>query len=323
MSNLVKKIRTDAGDLQIDYNALANLPALNTMFSNPNLLINGDFQINQYNVLTSTPTVFANGKYIIDRWQTASSNQQYSIHEENNMKYMRITAANNSISMLLIRQYVEATNSLKNAMKNNSMTISMKVRANKKSAYHYSTNAIKEVGTDWSIITCNYSYEEYFDNSKNALKVYAGIKPIDILTNTTATFATGDYVDIAWVKLEFGSVATRFSPRLVSEELLLCQRYYNYTNCRMLMTVYKADIADGTYYHPVTMRVNPTVTVHSIKYYEVDKQQFIEPASFVKSDKYFDDQYTMFVLTKNASDTMVIGNCTNAWIDVTFDAEIY
>jgi len=45
MSQLVKKIRTSAGDCQIDYNALANLPAI----GNPNLLINSDFRnpINQ------------------------------------------------------------------------------------------------------------------------------------------------------------------------------------------------------------------------------------------------------------------------------------
>ena len=42
MSQYVTKIKTSDGDLQIDYNALANLPELNTMFSNPNLLINGD-----------------------------------------------------------------------------------------------------------------------------------------------------------------------------------------------------------------------------------------------------------------------------------------
>ena len=38
MSQYIKKIRTDQGDLQIDYNALANLPTI----SNPNLLINSD-----------------------------------------------------------------------------------------------------------------------------------------------------------------------------------------------------------------------------------------------------------------------------------------
>ena len=36
----------------------------------------------------------------------------------------------------------------------------------------------------------------------------------------------GDYVDIEWVKLEHGEVATPFIPRLRGEELQLCQRFY-------------------------------------------------------------------------------------------------
>lgn len=62
MSQLVKKIRTDQGDLQIDYNALANLP------SNPNLLINSDFR-NPINQRGQT-RYSGFGVYTIDRWQT-------------------------------------------------------------------------------------------------------------------------------------------------------------------------------------------------------------------------------------------------------------
>ena len=40
MADYITKIRTDKGDLPIDYNALANLPTI----SNPNLLINADFR---------------------------------------------------------------------------------------------------------------------------------------------------------------------------------------------------------------------------------------------------------------------------------------
>ncbi len=35
-----------------------------------------------------------------------------------------------------------------------------------------------------------------------------------------------DYVDIVWVKMEYGAVATPFIPRLRGEELQLCQRFY-------------------------------------------------------------------------------------------------
>ena len=67
MSNYITKIRTDQGDLPIDYNALANLPTI----SNPNLLINGDFRnpVNQRGKLTYT-TTNAQIIYTIDRWRT-------------------------------------------------------------------------------------------------------------------------------------------------------------------------------------------------------------------------------------------------------------
>ena len=62
MANLIKKIRTDAGDVQIDYNALANLPSINN-----NLLINGNFSINQRG---STSYIQTNTwKYSVDRWK--------------------------------------------------------------------------------------------------------------------------------------------------------------------------------------------------------------------------------------------------------------
>ena len=69
MANLVKKIRTDAGDLQIDYKTLANLPDLKNMFSNPNLLINSDFRnpVNQRGK-TSYTGAGSDIYYTIDRW---------------------------------------------------------------------------------------------------------------------------------------------------------------------------------------------------------------------------------------------------------------
>lgn len=51
MADLIKKIRTEQGDLQIDYSALANLPSINN-----NLLINSDFRnpVNQRGETTYT-----------------------------------------------------------------------------------------------------------------------------------------------------------------------------------------------------------------------------------------------------------------------------
>lgn len=65
MDTYIKRIRTESGDLQIDYNALANLP------SNPNLLINSDFRnpVNQRGETTKTTNDLEWARaYFIDRW---------------------------------------------------------------------------------------------------------------------------------------------------------------------------------------------------------------------------------------------------------------
>ena len=62
MAKLITKIRTNEGDLPIDYNALANLPTI----SNPNLLINADFR-NPVNQRGKTVYEEATERYGIDR----------------------------------------------------------------------------------------------------------------------------------------------------------------------------------------------------------------------------------------------------------------
>ena len=65
MAEYITKIRTNQGDKQIDYTALANLPTIN----NPNLLINSNFR-NPVNQRGETSYTFngAGVAYTIDRW---------------------------------------------------------------------------------------------------------------------------------------------------------------------------------------------------------------------------------------------------------------
>jgi len=96
MSQLVKKFRTEAGDLQIDYNALANLPTI----SNPNLLINGDFRnpVNQRGGISYAPSgnVLV---YTIDRWGIFPSLNDGSGHSLTvNSGYITFANSNESMS---------------------------------------------------------------------------------------------------------------------------------------------------------------------------------------------------------------------------------
>jgi len=74
------------------------------------------------------------------------------------------------------------------------------------------------------------------------------------------TWVSGQYLDLALVQLELGSVATLFEHRPYGMELALCQRYFQPLNVsiRFYSTVSSYSEACGNY--AVPMRATPTVT---------------------------------------------------------------
>ena len=83
------------------------------------------------------------------------------------------------------------------------------------------------------------------------------------VTDTTA----GDFLYITDVQLEAGSTATEFERRPIGTELALCQRYYyelpsGATNAFVINAGQQTNgNAFGTVYHPVDMRIAPTLGV--------------------------------------------------------------
>jgi len=79
--------------------------------------------------------------------------------------------------------------------------------------------------------------------------------------------STSNYLKITGVQLELGSVATEFEHRSYGEELALCQRYYNCLADGAAGVLGLGVIRNTTQstvfkYHPVEMRVNPTLVEH-------------------------------------------------------------
>ena len=66
-------------------------------------------------------------------------------------------------------------------------------------------------------------------------------------------------VDIAWVKVEYGNVATAFIPPSPAEELLKCQEYYREISGVFNPTVYTAKLLDVAITFEPPMRVFPTL----------------------------------------------------------------
>jgi hypothetical protein len=243
MAEFITKIRTDEGDKQIDYNALANLPELNTMFSNPNLLINSDFRnpINQRGLTTYQEA--PNWTYCIDRWkyfnqmtvQVLSGAVKFASHGTGRSWFMQ---------------------EFENELPSDTYTVSVKV------------SSVSG--------TCDMKFENSSGTQLEKVINSTGV------TSLTYTGRVGSVVfelngndsqlTIEWVKLERGSGTTPFVPRIYAEEIALCKRFYQ------VETLYRSEIVcclhkrNNTSYcgikHFEPMRVVPTVTRNGSFYIE-------------------------------------------------------
>ena len=168
-----------------------------SQLSNPNLLINGDFQVWQRG--TSFNLSKNDVKYTSDRWKIWCNNDTpITISRENGLKF---DGANSNL-------YYHFEDSDFSKINNKIVTMSIMVDNN--------------VYTETFIYNGNNNWTELFRNDKIQL-AYNG---------TTKTIELGliKSVTIKWIKLELGSVATPFVPRQYGEELALCKRYYQYNS---------------------------------------------------------------------------------------------
>lgn len=164
---------------------------LKSNLSNPNLLINSDFRnpINQ----RGNNTYNSNGEnplYTIDRWQII--NGTITINE----KSITVQANNNGVA--IFRQLLE-NKPLDNCT--------------------FSVKTLDVIGQVWldgdhtMPVLSNYvsTRERLISEGINAAMIY---------------LEAGASVTLEWMKLEVGPINTPFIPRLYSEELALCKRFY-------------------------------------------------------------------------------------------------
>lgn len=233
MSQLVKKIRTESGDLQIDYNALANLPTI----SNPNLLINSDFRnpINQRNI--SKYTGQATRGYTIDRWCMAANDFNRTVEVVDG-------------GVLITNPNTQYTGTFQQVFD----------KSFPKGDYTLSVKVISKTGA--ATMSCGGSH----NNTRKDLAVgintltlsSATINSFDIILNTSSS------IKLEWAKLEVGTVATQFSPRIHAEEAALCKPFYQVITLRntdVACYLHKRNVDEyGGTMHFDQMRAIPTVT---------------------------------------------------------------
>lgn len=244
MANLVKAIRTNEGDAQIDYSALANLPAINN-----NLLINSDFRnpVNQRGKTSYTGTG-SNILYTIDRWGVING-PTVTIQQGDSLK---IQNPSNSTYSARFKQIFEK------ALPVDFYTISVKVKSNTNKVY------IANLGEIQAGFTGIYSHTS----------IERSLSEIDIV------IAPGASIEIEWIKLEQGAVKTPFTPRPVAEEFAMCQRYYRYFE---KMPIYSMSSDGLTYFMPAPFGI-PMRTAPSASLYKVYNSSSTEQTGVTLSD---------------------------------------
>jgi len=226
-----------------------------------NLLINGDFQVSQRGDYT---TATAADGYQLDRWNSAlfggaSGTIQHKPDQTlpNGVvtNSLRLTITSAASTNYALWQWIEGYKQFRGQ----TTTLSFWYKSSADQAlnyYNYVTQTHIDVPNSNGVWT-KFSHTHTWGTTGT--------------TNTRIEFfpygktlSDDDYIEIAQVQLELGSVATDFEHRSYGEELALCQRYY-YKPTKAYR--YSMNVGSTTTYHystfplPVTMRVNPTITI--------------------------------------------------------------
>lgn len=210
--------------------------------SNPNLLINGDFRVNQRGVTSYVADI--NNTYSVDRWCITGGAMQFTYNTSNNT----VTLNNTSDQM---GYFIQLINPSLNNMWGKTFTMSCQFDDGTvlTKTITFPVNKTSGLGLGSSELYNGINLRGYIYNDEKF-----GFT-IDVRSGANAT--------IKWCKLEIGSVATAFSPRPYAEELALCQRYYQILRLRTT----GFSVSDGSYcrspiYMPATLRIEPTLKIN-------------------------------------------------------------
>lgn len=162
-------------------------------FSNPNLLINSNFRVDQrgrgtYTNNTTKPI------YTLDRWMSINTEVVYNIDGTATITSLATTDTSSWLKQILEHAI------------NDTCTLSCNITAVTGNAYLY--------------------------NQRNGKKIVKGLNTITLsyLKEASIELKQGASITIEWIKLEKGSKATAYVAPNYTEELQKCMMYYNVVN---------------------------------------------------------------------------------------------
>lgn len=196
---------------------------LGTKFSNPNLLINPDFRINQRGKSEYT----SNG-YTVDRWK---------------INLGSVKPSTNGITVTL-----------------NNKGQFMQVLENALSGTYTASIKITSITGDCILFVGQHSIQL----NKAGVFTITGSGSINEVSLYKSTAGTCT-INIEWIKLEKGSIATPFVAPNPTEELAKCKRYTSLVKLDSLMCLNSGTDCYVQNYTDISMRTDPTITILSKK----------------------------------------------------------
>ena len=218
----------------------------NEIASNPNLLINPDFKINQRGLTTYTGSV-----YTVDRWKTWPG---YTVQVLDTG--IKVSTDGSDVYNTYISETVEYYKKLAGK----TVTMSICVRS-------VSVASVLQIfdGTTWHADNTSFNTPGIY-----SLTVTLPETISQVTCMVCHNFGQAAEISIDWMKLEIGSVATPFCPPDPATELVKCQRYFeviinNWSDRNIYGHLSGVNdgkvIIDNSY--KVTKRTTPSVIVSS------------------------------------------------------------
>lgn len=261
---------------------------LGNKFSNPNLLTNPDFKINQRGNSTYT-TSSESSIYTVDRWMLARGKATV-----NSDGTVTVTATGGTTNK---EGYFQQK--LENAI-SGAYTVSMEV-------VRISGTVKIAIDGAWKTVT----------SGKN---VFQGVNSSNNFNSVGLQLAVGASITLKYMKLEQGAVATAYTAPNLIEEYPKCQRYFQYIPklyCVPLMYTRNMINSSDKYFQstngnlPTEMRIKPTLKYKAIG--QSDGSTFADNASFELDSKSI-NTVTLSSIVSNFSITVN---------EINLDAEMY
>jgi len=304
---------------------------LNFPVANRNLLINGNFSINQRGgVNTSINT------YALDRWRSYGGPLGFTISQQNNASNGSLSSSRNAIRVARnsgnsqtsntgIAQGVETLSC--QGIAGTQMTLSFFARK----GADFSSNVLKYIiffgqGTDDNPVgmtsqtnsSSNATLATTFTKYTKTVTVPANTSQITVAFafDPTGTAGSNDWFEIAECQLERGSVATSFEHKSHGQELLLCQRYFWKFGGVANAWIYSGIMASSSNPRmlarfPVAMRAAPTITFNDLVV-DAEVAGSVEAISSI-ADTYLDSVYGGRISLNSSSSSVGTGASVNLY----------